>query len=72
MNNLYSTDKNKAAGNKGAAVTGASTAVAAVLTWAVTEFGLDLSPEIQPMIITAASTAIGYLVSRIRNWMKHT
>jgi len=72
MNANYSQERNKAAGNKGAAVTGVSTAVAAVLTWAVTEFGLDLSPEVQAMIVTAASTIIGYAVSRIRNYMKHS
>lgn len=68
----YKPRLNKEAGNKGAAVTGLSTGIAAIVTWAVHEFALDMSPEIQAALVTILATTAGYVVNRVRNWIKHT
>lgn len=56
-------------GRRGRILSGVTALVAALISWAVTRYGLDLPPELQAAIFTAAAGLVGWLLDGVAAYL---
>lgn len=74
--NHYKPERNRQAGNKGLAIAGSSVIAAGAATetldWLASDFGIQIPPYLKMIALGVLTAGFGYLINRVRNYIKHS